>query len=107
MGNEFSQGLTKNASEGLLRMVLLEFLGGVLQIRGTSGGGFTNSKYVPAFVSHVHDHDAFGVGELGRVWSWGVGLLLVDIRIHSVLDCSTFYLSLDSVFIFLLISRPQ
>jgi hypothetical protein len=36
MGNEFSQGLTKNASEGLLRMVLLEILGGVLQIRGTS-----------------------------------------------------------------------
>ena len=39
MGNEFSQGLTKNASKGLLRMVLLEFLGCVLQIRGTSGGG--------------------------------------------------------------------
>ena len=47
MGNEFSQGLTKNASEGLLRMVLLEFLGGVLQIRGTSGGGSHKFKVCP------------------------------------------------------------
>ena len=76
MGNEFSQGHTKNASEGLLRMVLLEFLGGVLQIRGTSGGGSHKIKYVcmspPLFVMVI----------------------------------ST-YLSLDLVFIFLLISRPQ